>query len=278
MLTISQVADRYRISNRQVYDLVNHGYLNVASVHRHGQQGISYLFSEHELNQLDIPSLLAEIKDNHQPARKHRPGKASEFRKLFGVVNYCDSFMANVDNYPESAVLKACFYLFHANHYAKTYAGHSERLYRLKNQVLRKAYQENPSLIDALYLLGPDRRKIWLCEDCRDAARTSGMSYNNYIRDEYYCPKCTVQSVIKEYYSLVEFSIQVPDYRFTFHLPRSSAQRWMQNLDDLPQDIRKTGRYDDKMFVYGRPISRVEEKVFPLPMVEEQLRLYLGQQ
>lgn len=276
MLTISQVAARYRISNRQVYDLINHGYLNVASVSRHGQKGISYLFSEHELNQLDIPSLLAEIKDNKKPGKNHSPGRISEFRKLFGVVNYYDTFMNNVNDYPESAVLKACFYLFHANHYAKTYPEHSERLYRLKNQVLRKACEENPALVNTIYLLGPDRRKIWLCDDCKDAARTSGLSYNDYIRNEYYCPKCTVQSVIKEYYSLVEFSIQVPDYRFTFHLPRSSAQRWMQNLDDLPQGIRKTGHYDDKMFVYGRPISRVEEKVFPLPMVEEQLHLYLG--
>lgn len=277
MLTISQVAARYRISNRQVYDLINYGYLNVASVSRHGQKGISYLFSENELNQLDIPSLLADIKDNKKPLKRHSPGRISEFRQLFGVVNYYDNFMKNVTDYPESAFLKACFYLFHANHYAKTYPGHSNRLYSLKNQVLRKACQDNPALINAIYLLGPDRRKIWLCEDCKDAARTSGMSYNDYIRKEYYCPKCTVQSVVKEYYSLIEFNIQVPDYRFTFHVPRSSAQRWLPNLDELPQGIRKTGHYDDKMFIYGRPISRVEERVFPLPMVEEQLQLYLSQ-
>jgi len=277
MLTISQVAARYRISNRQVYDLVNHGYINVASVHRHGQKGIIYLFSEHELNQLDIPSLLAEIKDNRKPPKKHLPGRNSEFRRLFGVVNYYDSFMENVKDYPECDVLKACFYLFHANHYAKTYPEHSERLYRLKNQVLKKVCEENPSLVKAIYLLGPDRRKIWLCEDCKDAARSSGMSYNDYIRSEHYCPKCTIQAVFKEYYSLIEYGFQVADYRFTFHLPRSLAQRWMQNLDELPQGIRKTEHYDDKMYVYGRPISRVEEKVFPLPMVEEKLLLYLNQ-
>lgn len=277
MLTISQVAQRYSISNRQVYDLMNHGYLNVASISRHGNKGISYLFSENELNQLDIPSLLAEIKDKKKTFSGNSPVRISDFRKVSRVINYYDNFMDNVIDYPESNLLKACFYLFHANHYAKTYSEHSNRLYSLKNQVIQKMYRENSPIIKASYLLGPDRRKIWLCEDCKDAARTAGISYNTYIRKEYYCPKCTVQSIIKEYYSLVEFNIQVTDYRFTFHLPRSSARQWMENMENLPHGTRKIGHYDDKMFLYGRSVSRIEEKIFPLPVVEEKLYQYLKQ-
>lgn len=271
MLTVSQIAERFNISNRQVHKLVEHGYLNVTHLHRNNNQGVMYLFSEEEIANLDIYSLLAEIQGS--PARtKSRPG--SSFKQVMGAVRYYDRFLENITDYPEDTFLRCCFYLFHLNHYAKTYEN-SNHLYRLKNQVLAKMYLENPSLFSAKYLTGPDRYRVWLCEDCKDSAESSGMSYAAYIKNEYFCPKCSLQSVDKEYYSLIEFRVRLAEYKFTFHLPLASAERWMENLADLPQSTRKTGSYIDRMYLYGRPANPVEEKVFPINMIINKLENYL---
>lgn len=271
MLTVSQIAQRFNISNRQVYKLVEHGYLNVTNLHRNNNQGVTYLFSEEEVANLDIYSLLAEIQGS--PARtKSRP--SSSFKQVMGAVRYYDRFLENITDYPEDTFLRCCFYLFHLNHYAKTYENNNH-LYRLKNQVLAKMYLENPALFSAKYLTGPDRYRVWLCEDCKDSAESSGMSYAAYIKNEYFCPKCSLQSVDKEYYSLIEFRVRLAEYKFTFHLPLASAERWMENLADLPQSTRKTGSYIDRMYLYGRPANPVEEKVFPINMIINKLENYL---
>ena len=58
MLTISEVALKYNLSNRQVHEMVRYGYLNVANIQRHSGRGSTYLFSENEVNNLDIHSIL----------------------------------------------------------------------------------------------------------------------------------------------------------------------------------------------------------------------------
>lgn len=276
MLTVSQVASKYNISNRQVHDLVNHGYLSVAQVYRNKKNGVTYLFAENEIDHLDIHSLLAEIRDKKNSGRNSRNNYPSEFKKVLKVMNYYDRFMDNISDYPEKELLKICFYLFHLNHYAKKYSEMSNELYSLKNRVIRKMYSENTSAIQAVYLTGPDRQKVWLCEECKDNARSAGMSYPAYVKKEYYCPKCFLQAVEKEYYSLVEFKVNTADYHFSFHLPLAVVCRWMENLDRLPQSIRETGRYDDKMYLYGRPVSRIEEKIFPVAMVKQILTDYVN--
>lgn len=275
MLSSSEVAARYKISNRQVHDLVNYGYLNVAQVFRNEKRGVSFLFSENEIEKLDIPSLIAEMKE--KKIRNIRPpySNSSDFKKILRAFDYYDRFMEDVNNLSEGNLLKAAFYLFHFNHYAKTYPEMSKELYKIKSRVLRKMYLENQQFIKASYLLGPDRKKVWLCEDCKDASRSAGMSYNTYIRSEAYCPKCDILELEKEYYSLVEFCLEVSDYRFIFHTPRSLAVRWMKDIDELPRDNRKTGQYDDRMYLYGRAISRIEERVFPLEMLKEKLEAYI---
>lgn len=275
MLTISEIAAKFKISNRQVHDLLNYGYLNVAHVYRRGDYGINYLFSENEVNRLDVYSILAEIQEKKKQHLKNRVNPL-RFRHLINALSNYERFLANIEYYPERELLKTAFYLFHLNHYAKTYKEQSSELYSLKNNVLKKMYQENSSFINASYLIGPDRKKVFLCEDCKDSARSARMSFIDYVKKEYYCPKCYIQSIEKEYYSLLEYKINAADYRFTFHLPRSSAIRWMTEIDSLPQGNRQANRYDDKMYLYGRPVSRIEERVFPLPMVKEYLYKYLG--
>lgn len=274
MLTISQIALKYRISYKQVNDLIDYGFLPVTYTKRTPNKGVKLLFSEADINNIDIPSALAEINDlKRQGIKKDTP---YDFKKVIGVINYYDRFMESVANHPDEELLKTAFYLFHLNHYAKKYQEQSKDLYALKNQVIRKMYQTNPDKIEAIYLVGPDRQKVWLCEDCKDSSRTAGISYVSFIRKEYYCPKCFVQSVEKEYYSLVEFLIITPEHRFTFHLPQNVARKWLKDIHKLPQEIRETGRSIDKMYLYGRQIGRIEEKVFPLNMIIEKLEDYLN--
>jgi hypothetical protein len=270
MLTISEVAKKFSISNRQVYELVEQGYISVFQLQRNNNKGISYLFSEQELEKLDIYSILAEV----QGTKKYKTN-ASSFKQMISAVRYYDHFLENIASHPEKDFLEVCFYLFHLNHYAKTYKENSNELYRLKNQVLEKVYTDKPDLFQIIYLAGPDRHRVWLCEDCREAAASARMSYADYIRNEYFCPKCSIQAIDKEYYSLIEFKVRLDEYRFTFHLPLYSASRWLRKLEDYPQYTRKAGRYNDTMYIYGRPVNKVEERIFPLNMIVEKLKQYL---
>lgn len=275
MLTISEVAKLYKISNRQVHDLIDYGYLNVAHITRNSNKGIKYLFSEEQVSQLDIYSHLEEIKEKKINYPQNIYKKKSDFKKVLQLMNHYDDFIERLSIYPEYQFLKICFYLFHLNHYAKTYPEQSNELYGLKNQVIKKMYYEHYDFIEATYLLGPDKKKIWLCEDCKDAAHEAKLSYKSYINQELFCPKCSIQSIEKEYYSLIEFVIKSDEYRFNFHLPRSQAIKWLKEIDLLPQKTRNIGKYEDRMYMYGRSISRIEEKVFPLAMLIKELNQYI---
>ena len=48
MLTISEVARRHSLSNRQVHEMVRYGYLNVADIKRRSGEA-TYLFSNRKL-------------------------------------------------------------------------------------------------------------------------------------------------------------------------------------------------------------------------------------
>jgi hypothetical protein len=272
MLTISQVAKKLNISNRQVYDLVEYGYLNVTKVYRNRNQGMNYLFSESQIESLDLHSYLAEISDRKQ--KKQTVAGNSAYKKVFRALAYYDRFMDSIADHPDQTILTVCFYLYHLNHYAKTYAEQATSLYSLKHQVLRKIYNEYREKLTISYLIGPDRNRVWLCEDCKEAARTAGLTYTDYIGKEMYCSKCYVATVEHEYYSLVEFSLIIDDFEFVFHAPRSSVQKWI-DVRNLPQGIRQSGKYNDRMYMYGRLISRVEEKIFPLPVIVEYLNNFL---
>ncbi|HHW60962.1 MAG TPA: hypothetical protein GX404_03555 [Syntrophomonadaceae bacterium] len=274
MLTVSDVAHRYQINYQQVHDLVQYGYLPVAKIDRNYKHGMRYLFAESDVENLDVFSHLAEIHEL-QLRKPDTAQRRSDFRQVLSLMDRYERFLEEIQHYPEKEALEVCFYLFHLNHYAKTYPQQSEALYQLKDQVLKKLYFQNADLISLRYLQGPDKHNIWLCEDCKESAHAAGLSYRKFIQNEDYCPKCTIMSVEKEYYSLIEFRLQVDEFRFAFHLPLRRAAKWLKNIDELPHGIRKTGRYDDRMYLYGRPISRIEERVFTLKMVHTALKAYV---
>ncbi len=274
MLTISEIAAKYSISYQQVNDLVDYGFLPVTHTKRTPYKGVKLFFAESDLIKLDVPSALAEINDLKKQGIKKSDNY--DFKKVIRVINYYDRFLDNIAYHPDRKLLETSFYLFHLNHYAKKYTEMSSNLYSLKNKVIKKMYLTNPEVVTVKYLVGPDRKKVWLCDDCKESARLAGMSYISFLRKEYYCPKCFVQSVEKEYYSLVEFIIAASDYHFYFHLPRITAQKWMADINKIPQEVRETGRSDDKMYLYGRQIGRIEERVFPLNMIVEKLESYIA--
>lgn len=274
MLTISEIALKYKISYRQVHDLVDYGFLPITYTKRTPNKGLKWYFAETELNKINIPSALAEIKE--LKSKGIIKNQATDFKKVIKVINYYDRFTDNISQLPHRELLEISFYLFHLNHYAKKYTNLSNSLYKLKNKVIQKMYLTYYNIIEIRYLLGPDRKTIWLCEDCKDSSRAAGMSYLAYIQQEYYCPKCFIQSVEKEYYSLIEFIIVSAEYHFVFHLPLKIALKWLDNLEEISPEARKTERYEDKMYLYGRQISRIEEKVFPLNMIIEKLEAYIN--
>jgi hypothetical protein len=274
MLTISEVAKKLNISNRQVYELVEFGYLSVVGINRNRHRGMNYLFSESQVESLDFHAHLAEISE--LKTRRHGTSQTSNFKKVQQALIYYDRFIEAIADHPDNKLLTVCFYLYHLNHYAKSYTEQSSELYTLKHQVLRKMLDEYPDKINLTYLIGPDRNRVWLCEDCKETARSAGLSYSDYAKKEMYCSKCYITTVEREYYSLVEFSVTIDEYDFSFHAPRSSVKKWI-DFDLLSQGIRKTGKCYDRMYLYGRLITRIEEKIFPLPVVLDYLHHYLSE-
>lgn len=273
MLTISQVAARYGVSNRQIHELISMGFLNVSSISR-DSRGAKYLLSEQYLDRLDLYSLIAEA----QETRRRFPGYSNrplDWKRLGRAVDHYQRFLEEISLNCYAPLLEASFYLFHLNHYAKSCAEKSKECYGLKKQVLKKMIEEYRTLFNITYLLGPDRKKVWLCEDCKSNARKAGIPFPEYARREYHCSKCYVQNLEKEYYSLFQFDLALEGHRFSFHLPLSAA-RFIKEIHLLDQSVRKTCRYNDLMFIYGRPVSRVEEQVYPLNMIVDGLQRFLS--
>lgn len=274
MLTISQVAARYGLSNRQVHDLIRLGSLPIALTIRENQ-GIVCLISEQDLDKVDIYSLLADVRDNNNRRSCQNFNPGLDWKRLSKTMAHYQRFMEEIQDLNQPILLENCFYLFHLNHYAKRNYADQKQLYGLKKQVLKKMHEEFGDLFRVVYLVGPDRRKVWLCDDCKENARKAAIPYAEYARREYYCTKCFVQNLEKEYYSLVQFDLEMGRCRFSFHLPRSSA-RWLGDLQRFNQETRKAGNYSDKLYLYGRPVSRIEEQAYPLSMIIEKLNLFIN--
>lgn len=164
------------------------------------------------------------------------------------------------------------YYLYHLNHYAKTpkYQKQSSQLYDLKKKVLLKALEKYPDLIKTKFIKRGD--KTIYCEDCiekaidlRDLLDARG-PWIDFVGKP--CPKC---KVIKDYYSLIEFYMESPIVKFTFHLPYPIVP----HLKTKNMEIEKKYTEDEMFDIYGRPITKLEESLFPLKKVVEKLNEFL---
>jgi hypothetical protein len=217
-----------------------------------------------------IDKKMKEIKES----RKRGRVKAKETRK------YIEKLKEEQSQYMEilktiHPFLEIAYYLYHLNHYAKTpkYQKQSNQLYDLKKKVLLKALEKYPELIKTKFIERGD--KIIYCKDCieeaidlRDLLDARG-PWIDFVDGP--CPKC---KVIKDYYSLIEFYIESPIAKFTFHLPYPIVPHLKTKNIEIEKRYTEDGIFDN----YGRPINKLEESLFPLRKVIEKLNEFLKNQ
>lgn len=267
MLKTSDVAKRLNISNAQVMSLVDHGYLRVAALERH-DQGFTYLFADEELKEVDLGAALAEIE-------QEKKTRTRRFGAELKAVQYYDRLIASFDESTSPELLKTAFYLFQLNHYAKKYNNVQKELYTLKHKVMKIMLERFGLYLEVQLLMGGDRLRVWLCDDCKTNAHEQNMTYREYIASGYYCPKCEQQIMERDFYSLIEIKVSWEQHRFSFHVPWSQARKWELNWDNIPQRDRNNEDAPDTMFLYGRRISTLEERIFPLPAIVRELEEFI---
>jgi len=273
MLKTSDVAKLLQIKNEQVMALVDFGFLRIADISRY-EHGFSYLFSEEEVSELDAAACLAQIEE-WRCKRQLPKRNGSNFPAEMRAIERYDRFLKSIEETPCPELLLTAFYLFHLNHYAKKYSQIADELYELKHRVLKKMVERYGLYLELKVLLGPDKYRIWLCEDCRLQAKEMGMSYGEYIAEGHTCPKCEIRVKERDYYSLLEIVVALDKHSFCFHMPRHLDSKWDLDWGRIPCGERSEDDSRDRMFLYGRKITNTEERVFPLPAVIAQLQRFL---
>ena len=184
--------------------------------------------------------------------------------------NHKEQFLTSLDSLAEGTekLIRACYYLFHLNHYAK--AG-NQYLYDLKELVLRTFVEKYAAddLVQVSFIEGDN--KVNLCPDCKVRAKERGMSFLEYLDATGACPRCTREY---KYYSLYEFIISHDEYRFCFHTPYSTAKRWFKNAGLRPPQKPKPQR--EGAYTFGRPVYESEAQVVELIEVIEELQNFLA--
>lgn len=163
-------------------------------------------------------------------------------------------------------LMKAAYYLFHLNHYAKI---NKNDLYPIKYKVLSIIYEmyKNTPYLTIQYVKGEDR--VELCRECSDdlkVERKRGL-YRLFLHPCAYC------EVKKNYYSLLDLRIQYKGYKFHFHVPYNEIDKWFTiDLDSLPVIIRRKEKGIEK---YGRVVTKAEREFLPLDWVVKELELFI---
>lgn len=272
-LTTADVCRELKVTPREVHRLVAEGYLDVVATSRF-KHGVMPLFSQAQVVRVrqKIPSILRGW-DREKGAQR---GKDAARERL---QNWCslhrtrarkERFLQALAELPEKSgrLLRAAYYLYHLNHYAK--AGESY-LYDLKEQVL-KAMSASFTTGDGLeiyFIPGPDR--IRLCPDCRRRARKEKRTYLEYAQLTGGCAHCQRD---EGYFSLYEFQIVYGDHHFCFHSPVQVAGKWLKGKNLLTRESsEREGGYP-----FGRPISAGEAVAVNLAEVIAELESFLASQ
>ncbi|MCL6612023.1 MAG: hypothetical protein K6T66_10850 [Peptococcaceae bacterium] len=269
LLTTAQVCRELGLTPAKVRRLADEGYLEV-SARSERKYGEVLLFHSGQVSRLknQMPKILsrwASEENVRYGARKagiHRavePANAQEVRKRR------DQFLSSLDELPEEAavLLKASYYLYHLNHYAKT--GH-QYLYEIKERVLKhfvRAYINSPYL-EIVLVQGQQRSD--LCPGCRSRANKLNLTYGEYAKSYGGCPRCGKR---ERYYDLFEFNIRYDNHRFSFHTPFSAARKWFPGEVSLPRQYR--GHLQERGLAFGRPITEREARALPMDEVIQAL-------
>lgn len=224
--------------------------------------GIVIDFIDKKMNEIKESRKVSKVKARE--TRKHIEELKEEQNQYIEILKTIHPF------------LEIAYYLYHLNHYAKTpkYQKQSNQLsnqlYDLKKKVLLTSLEKYPDLIKTKFIKRGD--KTIYCEDCiekaidlRDLLDARG-PWIDFVGKP--CPKC---KVIKDYYSLIEFYMESPIAKFTFHIPYPIVP----HLKTKNIEIEKKYTEDEIFDIYGRPISKIEESLFPLKKVIEKLNEFL---
>ena len=274
LLNPAQISRTLEITPSNIKRLTGEGYLEVKK-QVNFKNGIMQLFTSAQVQALKpaMPRIKQawERYDNyHQGGNRMAKARTYRHQSYRDKVNRKAQFLNSLNELPQEKqeILKAAYYLYYLNHYAK--AG-SSYLYDLKETVLHTLVQNYYRRTDWLtisFIEGTN--KIVLCPECRAKANNQRLSYLEYLDKTGGCFKC-----IKEYkyYSLYEFTIGYHEYRFCFHTPYSTAKRWF-NKQALPPSKECPER--EGAYAFGRAIYASEAKAVELIEVIDELQNFLA--
>jgi len=274
LLTTAQVCRELGITPAKVNRLAREGYLEVSARSKQ-KYGELQLFHPGQVSGLksQIPKILsiwASEENLRQNARRAGISRAVEPVNAREVRKRRDHFFSFLSGVPEetAGLLRASYYLYHLNHYAKS--GH-QYLYELKERILKhlvRCYESSPYL-QIVLIQGQQRAD--LCPDCRSKANKLNLSYGEYAKSYGGCPRCRKH---KNYYDLYEFNIRFEDHRFSFHTPFSVARKWFSGEVSLPRQYR--GHLQEQGLTFGRPITEREARALPMDEVIDELEKILS--
>lgn len=273
LLTTAQVCRELGLTPAKVKRLTREGYLEISEKSRQ-KYGEMHLFHPGQVSRLkdQMPKILskwASEENVRYGARRAGINRAVEAVNAGAVRKRRDEFLFSLADLPEEAavLLKASFYLYHLNHYAK--AGH-QYLYEIKEKVLKYFAQHYLNTPYLEVILVQRQQKEDLCPECRAKAQKYSMSHGEYAKLHGGCPRCRKH---KSYYDLFEFNIRYDNHRFSFHTPFSAGRKWFAGEVSLARRYR--GYRQEQGLAFGRPITEREARALPMDEIIENLEKIL---
>lgn len=274
-LSTAQAGGFLGITPSRIRRLVRDGFLEVKDT-RSYKFGNNYYFDPGDIERL-LPRI-PEFKRKWQAEEDVRLGagkaafkRLSAEKKAREYQQFKEQFLSSMEHYPEksAALLKASFYLYHLNHYAK---GGESYLYDLKEKVLKKFVKEFSAREGLEVLFVEGEQKILLCASCRQKAQNMGMGYIRYKSARGGCPRCQKEN---GYYSLIEFRVRYGEHSFCFHTPYHIARDWLKDPLELPH--LTSIREKEGTRAYGRPITEAEAMAVSLEEVIGEMERFIGE-
>ncbi|MFZ5646355.1 MAG: helix-turn-helix domain-containing protein [Bacillota bacterium] len=272
LLTTAQVCRELGVTPAKIRRLTREGYLEVSGkvAQKYGEE---YLYRSDQVRHLkhQMPKILSKwaTEENFRNGRQAGMTRAAESMNAAGVKKRRDEFLSSLYDLPEKTanLLKASYYLFHLNHYAKS--GH-QYLYEIKERILKyfvRNYLDTPFF---QVILVQGQQRIDLCTECRTRASKLNMTYGEYAKSYGGCPRCARH---KSYYDLYEFNIQYDSHSFSFHTPYSVGRKWFSRDASFPRRYR--GHRQEQGMAFGRPITEKEARALPMDEVIANLEKIL---
>lgn len=268
--TIADVCRELKITPSDVHRLVSEGYLDVVATSKF-KHGVAPLFNEDQVSQVreQIPGIRRRWDQNRGARRGEAAAqkRLKDWRSFHHTRERKERFLKSLVYLPERSgeLLRASYYLYHLNHYAK--AGETY-LYDLKEQVLEVMSDlfTSEDGLEIYVIPGPDR--IRLCPGCQARARKEKKTYLEYSRLTGGCSSCQRD---EGYFSLYEFQVVYDEHHFCFHSPVQIARRWLKGMEiPVKENSEREGGYP-----FGRPIFAGEAAAVNLAEVVDELKAFL---